>query len=69
MIKMNKKILMLVILTLMVYSFWGAVAYEADFSQSVDGLRKMVETTIIRTANSGKTPDDGIPGGPPGIPG
>lgn len=65
---MKKMIVMMAIMALMVCSFWGAVANEADFFQPVTGLRNMVETSII-TVYSGETPDDGLPGGPPGTPG
>lgn len=65
---MKKKIVMMVVLTMMVCSFWGAVAYEIDFFQPVEGLRNVVETSIM-TVNGGENPDDGIPGGPPGTPG
>ena len=65
-IKMKKMIVMMAIAALMVCSFWGVVANEADF-QFVNGLRNMVNPCTI--VYSGETPDDGIPGGPPGIPG
>ena len=66
---MKKVIVVMVVLTMMACSFWGAVAYEANFWQPVNGLRNIVGTSIPGTANDGVNPDDGIPGGPPGTPG
>lgn len=68
MIKMRKKIVMMVFVTIMVCSFWGAIACEIGFAQPGDGLRRIVETSIM-TADGEETPDDGLPGGPPGTPG
>jgi hypothetical protein len=68
-IQMKKVFVIMVILTMMACSFWGAVACEANFWQPVNGLRNIVETSIPATIETGVTPDDGIPGGPPGTPG
>lgn len=68
-IQMKKVLVIMVVLTMMACSFWGAVAYEANFWHPENGLKKIVETTIPATIEKGVTPDDGIPGGPPGTPG
>ena len=65
---MRKKIAVMVVLTLMVCSLCGAVVFGVDFPNPVEGLRKVVEAGTT-PAYDGVTPDDGVPGGPPGIPG
>lgn len=64
---MRKKILVLVIAALMVGSFCGA-ALCTVYSPPVQEL-KTIMTAGSPTLNDGETPDDGIPGGPPGTPG
>lgn len=65
---MKKKIAMMVVLTLMACSLCGVIIVGVDFPNPVEGLKKVAEVGTTPVFD-GTTPDDGVPGGPPGIPG
>ena len=64
---MKKKIVVLVVVALMACSFCGGLGSIDYFPHSREGLKRVVESSSI--LSGGTTPDDGIPGGPPGNPG
>lgn len=65
---MRKKIVVVVVMALMMCSLCGAALYAVSYNpESV----KVWKIELIRgvTQQDGETPDEGIPGGPPGTPG
>jgi hypothetical protein len=65
---MRKKIVSVVVVALMVCSVCGGACYAVDsFPDSVKGWEVSIagEFTLL----DGETPEEGIPGGPPGTPG
>jgi len=63
---MKKKIVMLAVVALMVCSFCGAVCDIDYLPHWGEEIKRIIEPGMTL---SGTTPDDGIPGGPPGNPG
>lgn len=59
--------MMVAVAALMVCSFCGAVCEADYFPHFGEGLKEVVEFNT--PFSGGTTPDDGIPGGPPGSPG
>lgn len=66
MIEMKKKIVMMVVLTLTAYFFCG-VTWRIVFPHPAGGLGRVLEASI--TVGGEGTPENGVPGGPPGTPG
>lgn len=65
---MRKKIVSVVVVALMVCSLCGAALYAVDFPpDSVKGWEVSIAGGFSLPDSS--TPEEGIPGGPPGTPG
>ncbi len=68
-INMKKKIVLVVVLTLMVCSFCGAVVDIGEVLSHSTQEWETVMTPDSASLDGEPDPEDGIPGGPPGTPG